>query len=348
MVLRGRGVSPRPKPKGSFHIVYASAHNDFWDAHHIPPELSMFGEVSTFYFADHGWDLSLKGLLSQRGGLNLRFLDFIRSLHRRSPIDLILTYFSGREIFVKTIEAIKSLGIIICTFHLDDRFSFRGNLEQGTWSGPVQVARNYDLNMTHAPESLVKYQAIGALALLWPLAASPRLCKPMDVPFRYDVAFVGSPHGRRPYFIRELRRRGIPVEVFGPGWPRGRIENSRINEVFCSSKINLSFGDIGYSQYQCGKARDFEVPMCGALLLASHNPHLSAYYELDKEIFTFGAIDDCAAKIRWILENPHMAEEARIRARARSLREHTWERRISTLLETLGLLPPITVPPGTD
>ena len=333
--LAERNIFPRPKSKEDLHIVYASCPIP-WDAQHIAPVLNKFGNVTTYYYSKFGFSPDEANWLNVRNKMNDHFLGFLSHLHKEKPIDLVLTYFSGYRIDCNTIERINDMGIVTVAFHLDDRLSFRGGFEGGRWTGPVDVCKSYDLSLTQAPESLVKYLVEGANVMLWPLAANQELYYPRNIPFRYDVSFVGSAHGNRKAFINYLNKNGIRVETFGAGWLNGFIPNERVPEIFSCSKINLNFGDIGYTSYQCGKCRDFEIPMSGGLMLTTYNPHLANYFEIDNEIFTFRNKEECVRQIRRLLSDSRLCDRARKEARAKALKEHTWEHRIKSLLHVFG------------
>ena len=271
--------------------------------------------------------------------MNEHFVDFVARTHRVKPLDLVLTYYSGHQVSPEAIQKINAMGIVTAAYHLDDRLYFRGQRLGGRWRGPAAVAAAYDINLTQAPESLVKYRAEGGIPFLWPLAANPELCFPRDVPFRHNVSFVGTAYGNRIRVIEYLRRHGIDVATFGQGWPGGFLPADRFQEIYCASRINLNFDDIGHTDYQCGKIRDFEVPMCGGLMLSTHNEHLGDYFELDAEIFTFRSPQECLRQIHRLLGNKELCNTACKRARATALREHTWQVRARLLLQLIGFVP---------
>lgn len=309
-----------------------------WAGHNIVPALEKFAKVTTYYHSEYGFDPAKVNWLDVRENMNAHFIDFIKQLHKGSPIDLILSYLSGYQIDCDTIKAINNMGIVTASFHYDDRLSFKGEFEGGRWTGPVDVCKVYDLNLTQAPESLVKYHVEGGIVMLWPLAANQDFFYPRDIPFRYDVSFVGSAHGNRKPIINYLLKNGVKVETFGAGWSNGFIPNEKVPEIFSSSRVNLNFNNIGYTDYQCGKIRDLEIPICGGLMLTTHNPHLSEYFILDREIFTYKDKEDCLRQIRRLLSDEGLCKRARKEARERVLKEHTWENRIKLLLQAIGLV----------
>jgi len=338
--LMQRGLVLKPRPKGDLHILYASRPGP-WDAEALLPALSVFGDVSTYFSTERGYAPENEASWgSERERMGRDFVAFVKEAHARKPIDLLLTYFSGYDVQAFAIKEIGSLGVLTATFHLDDRLSFRGGRIRGDWTGPAAVCRAYDLNLTQAPESLVKYRVEEGISYLWPLAADHHRYYPRETEFKYDVSFVGSAHGYRKPMIQYLQKRGINVATFGKGWPNGFISASHIPEVFSASRINLSFDDISYSRYQCCKCRDFEIPMTGALMLSTHNPHLGLYFELGKEVFTFNTKEQCVDQIHRLLADEELCHEARRSVLKTARRQHSWEDRVAELLNVCGLLYP--------
>lgn len=326
----------RKKPAAEkWHVLYATAPSN-WEMHNIPPDLSRVARMSCYYYAERGFDAVGKEWIRRRHLLDRDLIEFVSALHAREPIDIFLGYLSGWHVAPETIRAIGDLGIVTCGFHLDDKLSFRGEWAGGRWTGPAAVAAAYDLNLTSAPSSIVKYEGEGGLAMFWPEGANSQHFRPLDMPFEYDVSFVGASYGRRPVLIEYLRRHGVNVATFGPGWPNGPISEDEMVSVYSRSRINLGFGGIGYSnKVHCLKGRDFEVPMCGAVYLTSHNPELSLVFELEKEICTYTSREDCLRKIQLLLNDPQRAAAIRVAARKRCVEKHTWSNRFVELFDLM-------------
>lgn len=331
--LKERGINwPPKKKKGELHIVYASFPS-IWEEINIPPALEEFGRLSCYYTRDRSIDIRDRS--AARKMIDLDFPEWISRLHERDPIDLVVTYFSGAEISPETLERIKKLGLPVITFHWDDRLHFFGRKIQNQWSGPVAVCKNYDLNLTNSPDSLFKYKAEGALAIFWPEAANPKHFAPNNEHcFDYDVSFIGARYGIREKLVNYLRINGIKVATFGPGWPAGSLNDKAMLAVYHRSKINLGFGYIGFSKYQCLKGRDFEVPSCGAVYLTSDNRDLHRVFEVGSEIVTYKNFEDCLRQIRILLQDPCKCNRLRTNSRARILAEHTWVHRFDALLSS--------------
>ena len=98
--------------------------------------------------------------------------------------------------------------------------------------------------VTTARSALEKYERMGyrnAIKSQW--GCNDLLCRKLDLPFRFDVSFVGRPHGDRRRVIGELQKVGIEIEVFGTGWGSGRIAQDEMIRVFNQSRINLNLSN---------------------------------------------------------------------------------------------------------
>lgn len=98
--------------------------------------------------------------------------------------------------------------------------------------------------VTTAASALPKYAALGYRHVIksqW--ACNHSLYRKLDLPLRYDVTFVGQPHGNRRQTIQALRNAGISVRVWGRGWESGRISQDEMIRVFNQSRINLNLAN---------------------------------------------------------------------------------------------------------
>ena len=175
--------------------------------------------------------------------------------------------------------------------------------------------------------------------MFWPEAAHPDSHKPYDIPFDFDVSFIGKKYGWRPKFIARLLKMGINITCFGNGWGNGPLSDEEMIKLYSRSKINLGFAGVGHSKkLMCLKGRDFEVPMSEGLYLTQDNPELSLVYEVGKEIVTYKNEEDCADKIKQLLANPDEADKIRKAGRIRALRDHTWEKRFEDVFRLSGIM----------
>jgi len=81
--------------------------------------------------------------------------------------------------------------------------------------------------------------------------------------------------------------------------------------------------------------RMFEVTGAGSLLVNDHKQNIREYFEPGEEILTFRNKQECMSKLRWALDHPEEAREIAARGQARTLRDHSVEKRVDLLMEIL-------------
>ncbi len=298
-----------------------------WERSSLKADLEREHEVTYF-------SLEASGIERRAGDLTRSHVD--RALcqllqSNNTKYDLILSYLSGAEISSNTIRKLKELTVPIFSFHWDDRLLFWGHKEDGVWSGPASVAREYDLNLTNSPESLDKYRALGAQALFWPEGGHFQ-GEPEPLERDLDVLFIGTKYGIRERCCTFLRRQGVRISAYGQGWENGFVPESEMGRLIGRAKIVLGMGYIGHSSFQCLKARDFEVPIAGGLLLTSYHPALELVYRLGEEIESYNGFDECMKKVNWLLSHPAEAAEIRRKGYAAAVKRHSWCARIRQLV----------------
>ncbi len=332
--MASRGIQARQQ--SALHVVYATPLGN-WEKHNIPPALKQFGTFTPFYLKEKGFDSDSPDWLRNRHNLDRALIQFLSETVPK--VDVLVSYLSGWHISPETVRTINRMGIATCAFWWDDRLSFKGSLQGGRFTGSEPLASAYDLNLTNSSDSIMKYLAEGGLAMFWPEGANPEHFRPLNLPLRYDVTFIGARYGQRPIYINYLKKHGIKVEAFGPSWPNGSLSEDQMVEIYNSSRINLGFCGIGYSMKEmCLKGRDFEVPMSGALYLTGEQRDLRRVYKVGEEVVTYNGKPDLLAKIRYLLDHEDQSARIREAARRRCLSEHTWFRRFEKAFGMMGVL----------
>lgn len=160
------------------------------------------------------------------------------------------------------------------------------------------------------------------------------LYKNLNLPRIYDVSFVGRCYGERQSFIDAIKRHGINVITFGPGWGNGgRVSQADLIKIYNQSKIslNISFASSG-DKIQI-KGRDFEATGCGSLLLTRDTKEIAEYFVPGEEIVTYRDVNDASEKIRYYLKNEDERERIAKKGYEKVVREHTCEKRFLEIFE---------------
>ena len=129
--------------------------------------------------------------------------------HERDPISLFFASVRDHEMSAAAVARIGELGVRTANVTWDDALM----------SHRVKnVASAFDLYWVPDPLAVDVMRRHGARVLHQPAAANPYLFHPEQVAETVDVSFCGQRYGSRVYYVEELFRQDIPVEVYGVGW----------------------------------------------------------------------------------------------------------------------------------
>jgi len=218
----------------------------------------------------------------------------------------------------------------------------------------------FDYSICVEEDALIKYEKIGYKnVILSQWATNISLYPKMNLPFKYDVSFVGQPHGFRREIIAKLEQEGIRVATFGYGWRetpfkrrwnkryakypflqfnKGRISHDEMIRIFNQSKINLNLSASSHeSAMDQMKARNFEVPSCGGFLLTGKVPHLENFFDIGKEVAVYTSIEEMIEKIRYYLAHEEERQRIANAGYLRTLRDHTYENRFRDIYGRIKL-----------
>jgi spore maturation protein CgeB len=177
----------------------------------------------------------------------------------------------------------------------------------------------------------------------------------LNLPYKYDVSFIGAKNPYRQYLIHYFKKHGIHVECFGNGWANGGISNEQLIEVFNTSKINLNLSnsasfDIRYllshpknvlhtlhtkKQFSQTKARNFEINFYNGFQLADYVPSLEDYYEIGKEIACYTNPDEAILMIQYYLENDEEREAIKKQGMIKARNNYSYTHQLKNVLKEL-------------
>lgn len=171
-------------------------------------------------------------LLADHGpeGMNRRLFEMAR---QQRP-DLAFFVLIQDEFDHRTVRRLSDdLDIPTVNWFCDDHFRFETFTRH--W------APCFRWSVTTTASALSRYADIGYDSVIqsqW--ACNPHLYRKLDLPWKYDVTFVGQTYGHRKPLVERLRRAGLNVQAFGDGWENGRLSSRQMIEVFNQSRVNLN------------------------------------------------------------------------------------------------------------
>jgi len=214
--------------------------------------------------------------------------------------------------------------------------------------------RQYDLCMTTKPSEIALYRGRGARdVLLTYQGFDPGIHRPTALDdadarrFACDVAFIGQRMDDRADSLAALAQHLGPrasIRLYGRGWEKGRtrkvlaplhrgwVAGIQYGKALCGAKVCLAFlnrevGDV-YT------TRSFEIPACGAFMLAERTPLHQELFAEGVEAEYFSSTEELIGKVRWYLA--HDAQRRRIAAAGQQRAQrsgYTWEARMQQCLD---------------
>lgn len=162
--------------------------------------------------------------------------------------------------------------------------------------------------------------------------------------FGCDVCTAGNLYSYRAEFFKRLT--GYDVRIWGnppPLWMKtdsidSMIQNRYlVNEskarAFRAAKICVN--NLNPAEIWGVNARAFEMTGIGGFQLLDWRPALEDLFVDGKELVSFRTMDDLRDKLDYYLQHPSEREAIALRGRERALRDHTFERRLQLLIDTV-------------
>lgn len=161
-----------------------------------------------------------------------------------------------------------------------------------------------------------------------------------------SIVVVGNMYPSRVRLLEMLAQRGLPLQLFGSGFPRwlatdlrrfhtGRhVTRNEKARVF--REAGLVLNNVHPAEFEGVNCRLFEATGCGGAVLTEHRAELSRMFDTDREVLSFSAFDDLVEKAEFLLRDPQRAMMLGDAASRRAHEEHTYERRLQQMLEIVA------------
>ena len=115
---------------------------------------------------------------------------------------------------------------------------------------------------------------------------------------------------------------------------QGRFHDSVLGleyfKILSRSKINLN-KHIDCAGIHAGNIRLFEATGMGACLVTDWKENMPEMFEPDVEVLTYRSTEECAEKVRYLLDNQDQLQHIANAGQRRTLRDHTYQRRAEEL-----------------
>ena len=209
---------------------------------------------------------------------------------------------------------------------------------------------SFDLLLSSFPHFVARFRARGLRSDYFRIGFDPRVLASLENENRVSGAvFVGAVGRSATWHSNALLERAaerVPIDFWGyrvgrPPMPspirrryHGEAWGIDMYRVLARSRIALNrHGDV--AEGSANNMRLYEATGVGTLLITDEQSNLSDIFEPGEEVVTYANEDELVKKITHYLE--HEAERARIAhaGQQRTLRDHSYERRMRELVEIL-------------
>jgi spore maturation protein CgeB len=162
------------------------------------------------------------------------------------------------------------------------------------------------------------------------------------------VCFLGNPDKIRAAFLEQLAAKGVLMDVFGNDWNKF-VSHKNItpytpvygNEQWKTlRKYRVQINLMRIHNEDSHNMRTFEVPGIGGIQVAPFTKEHQLFFEDGKEIFLYKNVDECVAKITYLLSLSNtQANELRVFARDAAInKKHSYKDRTLQVYNTLKSL----------
>lgn len=208
----------------------------------------------------------------------------------------------------------------------------------------------YDLLLTSLPHYVGKFRSMGVKAAYFPIGFDERLLQRhrTDGSRPHALTFVGGLGG---YHIKgtqmlEAIAQELPLQVWGYGgqqlppdstlkqrW-QGEAWADDMYGLLANSQITIN-RHIGIAESYANNMRLYEATGMGACLLTDSKLNLPCLFEPDHDVVTYSSPAEAVSKLKQLLEQPEAASAIAARGQARTLKHHTYGRRMEELMALL-------------
>lgn len=207
----------------------------------------------------------------------------------------------------------------------------------------------YDVIFTLFPHYVEKIQRLGIRARYFRLGFEPRVLEKVQnrAPI-CEAAFVGglsSAHLRRTRFLEEVFAR-VPFDLWGYGAQtleadsplrgrhHGEIWGAAMFETLRRARVALNIHSDEAGEFACNM-RLYEATGMATALLTDTKRNLSEFFDPQSEVVAYENAEDCAQKLRFLLENDALRERIAVAGQKRTLKQHTYAQRMEELVAML-------------
>jgi spore maturation protein CgeB len=206
----------------------------------------------------------------------------------------------------------------------------------------------YDALFFKEPHIVDHLQATLDLSVFYlPQACNPRWHRPLVAagvePY---LVVAGNMYPSRVRLLERLMAKGIPLKLYGVGFPRW-LGETQVREahtgscVFREDKARVFRAAAGVlntmhpAEISGVNSRLFEAAGCGAAVLTEFRPTVPDLFSVGTEVLAYRNFDELVEQASWLLSEAGLTERLGDAATRRAHRDHTYDLRVAAILEKL-------------
>lgn len=207
----------------------------------------------------------------------------------------------------------------------------------------------YDAVFMKEPLLVERLRAVLGLPFFYlPEACNPRLHRPIVASGTEPcLVIAGNMYPSRILLLERLLAKGVPLSLYGDGFPRW-VGQTPLRDVHAGRGV---YGEEKARVFQSATAvintlypaeihgvnvRLFEAAGSGAAVLTEFRPTLPDLFSIGDEVLTFHDFDELISQATRLLHEEGLSERLGAAATKRAHGSHTYERRLSVILEKLS------------
>ena len=192
----------------------------------------------------------------------------------------------------------------------------------------------------------IKLKGLGFDAELMHEAMNPDWHAPLYKSINNKVIVAGSFYDYRNYLVTEMLKNNVEFGLYGrklPSWASDEVKQNHSNAFIVKEEKSLLFGEglaclnsTSMAEANSLNCRAFEIAGAEGLQLLEYRPAVESCFDIDQEIKIFRSIDEAVELVGWAKKYPQEAKKVRRAGRKRALAEHTYEHRLTKIIDDIS------------
>ena len=195
--------------------------------------------------------------------------------------------------------------------------------------------------------TVAKFQAVGFPAEHLHEACNPDWHNRQFKHISNDLVVAGSYYGYRQVLVGCLQKAGEPIALYGPPpplWAKPAIKSAHRGSFIVKQEKSRIFGgglaclnSTDLSEGNSLNCRAFEIAGACGLQLIEDKPAVADCFDPGSEVLTYRSVDEIRDHLAHARQEPSWATKIREAGHRRATTDHTYERRLRYILQSLEL-----------